>query len=191
MVGPLSDEELRVGGLDRIAAFVRNERSKESVRKSRQRKKQADGGKRQMNIVVPDEERARTTMRSAASVIGDEVAHRAVEAILADESLRPLVAKIADRPALREIVELSERSTDVLEMARLVADQPDMMPLLRRVAATSRLRRLIDLALGNPGFVVLGQKLATSTDLCVGVARILLHIRRRQEKGPSAHEFRG
>jgi hypothetical protein len=95
-----------------------------------------------------------------------------------------LVAKIADKPAFREIVEISEHATEILEVARLVAAAPDMMPLLRRVAATSRLRRLIDLALNNPGFVVLGQKLATSTGLCVGVARILLHIRRRQEKGP-------
>lgn len=50
IVGPLTDEELRAGGMKSVVAFVRTDRSKASIRKERHRKKQLDAHKRQINI---------------------------------------------------------------------------------------------------------------------------------------------
>jgi hypothetical protein len=107
VVGPLTNEELKVGGLDRIESFVRTDPTKEALRKKRQRKKQKLNGKRQINIVVPDDDRSRTTMRAAAAAIEDEVGHQAIEVILANSYLHPLIVDVAAQPALREIVDLA------------------------------------------------------------------------------------
>jgi len=79
VAGPLTDDELGAGGMERVVAFIRTKRSKEALRKEKQRKKQQESGKRQININVPDDDRSRTTMRGAAIAIEDELAHQAVK----------------------------------------------------------------------------------------------------------------
>lgn len=107
IVGPLTDEELRAGGMKSTMAFVRTERSKASMRKERHRKKQEKAGKRQMNLSVPKDDRSRATMRKAATTIEDAVFHRALELLLSDVDLRPLVADVAARPELRSSLNFS------------------------------------------------------------------------------------
>lgn len=90
VVGPLTDDELRAGGMKRAVAYIRTERSKEALRKEKQRNKQKSEGKREINLSVPDDDRSRATMRGAAIAIEDEMAHRAFELLLADEGFRHL-----------------------------------------------------------------------------------------------------
>src|ERR1700733_8994652 len=73
VVGPLTDLELQAGGMDHVVAFIRTKRSKDALRKERQRKKQRENGTRQINLDVPNNDRSRATMRGAAIAIKDEV----------------------------------------------------------------------------------------------------------------------
>lgn len=41
VVGPLTDEELQAGGMDRVVAFIRTKRSKEALRKEKAAEKAA------------------------------------------------------------------------------------------------------------------------------------------------------
>jgi hypothetical protein len=75
--------------MERTVAYVRTKRSKGALRKEKQRNRQDRSGKRQINIVVPDNDRSRTTMRGAAIAIEDEVVHRALELLLTKKDLRP------------------------------------------------------------------------------------------------------
>lgn len=181
VVGPLTDEELQVGGMDRVAAFIRTKRSKEALRKEKQRNKQQSSGKRQINIVVPDDDRSRATMRSAATAIEDEVTHRALELLLANEDLRALIVGAAARPELREIVDLIQQrpaTPNALNAARLVITDPAIAELVDRATTTGRVREAIELAAANPEFVFFGRTAATGRSLCAGLARLLLRIRK-------------
>jgi hypothetical protein len=188
VVGPLTDEELRAGGLDRKVAYIRAERTKASIRKEKQRDKhKREDGKRQMNVVVPDDDRSRATMRGAATAIEDEAAHKAFEAILAKPDLAPLVADIAEEPELREIVDLARRkddqrhsaTTELLDAAKLVVEHPGIVSLMKRATATSRMREAMELAVANPEFVLLGRLVATQRGVCAWLARLLLRVRKR------------
>lgn len=179
VVGPLTDKELLVGGMDRVVAFVRTKRSKDALRKEKHRKKQQDGGKRQINLSVLDNDRSRTTMRSAATAIEDEVAHRALELLLANEDLRPLIIGVAARPELREIVDLIQQrpvTANSLNAARLVITDPAIAELVDRAITTGRVREAIELAAANPEFVFFGRNVATGRSLCARLARLLLRI---------------
>lgn len=181
VVGPLTDDELQVGGMDRVVAFVRTKRSKEALRKEKYRKKQQDGGKRQINLSVPDNDRSRTTMRSAAVAIEDEVTHRALELLLANEDLRPLIVGAAARPELREIVDLIQQrpaTPNALNAARLVITDPAIAELVDRATTTGRVREAIELAAANPEFVFFGRNAATGRSLCARLARLLLRMRK-------------
>ena len=98
VVGPLTDDEPRAGGMARTVAYVRTKRSKDALRKDKHRNMQEGSGKRQINLVAPNDDRSRTTMRRAAIAIEDEMAHRALELLLADEELRPLIVGVAAGP---------------------------------------------------------------------------------------------
>jgi hypothetical protein len=50
VVGSLTEDELQAGGVKRVVAFIRPKRSKDALRKEKQRNKQEDGGKRQINV---------------------------------------------------------------------------------------------------------------------------------------------
>jgi hypothetical protein len=194
VVGPLTDEELQAGGLDRVVSFIRSEPTKDSLRKKRQRKKQKEkNGKRQMNIVVPDDDRSRATMRGAATAIEDEAAHKAFEAILAKPDIAPLVADVATRSELRGIIELARNMGDrrhsataeLLDTAKLVAEHPELITLMKRATATSRMREAMELAVANPEFVLLGRIVATQRSVCAWLARLLLRVRRRSDAAHS------
>jgi hypothetical protein len=181
VVGPLTDDELQVGGMDRVVAFVRTKRSKEALRKEKHRKKQQDGGKRQINLSVPDNDRSRTTIRSAAVAIEDEVAHQAFELLLANEDLRPLIVGAAARPELREIVDLIQQrpaTPNALNAARLVITDPAIAELVDRATMTGRVREAMELAAANPEFAFFGRNAATERSLCARLARLLLRIRK-------------
>jgi hypothetical protein len=186
IVGPLTDDELRTGGMDRITAYARNPQSKEAVRKEKQRKRQRETGKRQINIVLPDTERSRATIRAAASAIEEEVTHQAFEALLRDEGLSSLVATVAGQPALRNIIELSGRleCAGVLDAVKLVIERSDIAALLTRVSASAETYDLVESAVAHPQFVALGQQLATGEDFCTRAARLLLRVCRRQSANP-------
>lgn len=192
VVGPLTDDELKVGGLGPIQAFARTDATKEALRKKRQRKKQQAEGKRQINIVVADDDRSRSTMRGAATAIEDEAAHKAFEALLAQPDISPLVADVAAQAELRKIIELARSMGDqrpsataeLLETAKLVAEHPEIVALMKRATATRRLREIIELAVANPEFVFLGRIVATQRSVCAWLARLLLRVRRRPDESP-------
>ncbi len=181
VVGPLTDDELQAGGMDRVVAFIRTKRSKDALRKEKQRNKQEGSGKRQINLVVPDDDRSRASMRGAAIAIEDEVAHRALELLLVNEDLRPLIVGVAARPELREIVDLVHQRpprANSLNAARLVIIDPAIAELVDRATTTSRVREAMELAAANPEFVFFGRNAATQRSLCARLARLLLRIRK-------------
>jgi hypothetical protein len=187
VVGPLTDDELQAGGMDRVVAFIRTKRSKEALRKEKQRKKQAANGTRQINLDVPNNDRSRATMRGAAIAIKDEVSHQAIELLLANKRLRPLIVGVAARPELHETIDLIQQrqaTTSSLNAARHVIDDPGLAALVERATATSRVREAMDVAAANPEFVFFGRNAATERSLCARLARLLLRVRRtRRAKG--------
>jgi hypothetical protein len=181
VVGPLTDDELQIGGMDRVVAFIRTKRSKEALRKEKQRNKQEGDRKRQINLVVPDNDRSRATMRGAAIAIDDEVSHQAIELLLANEQLRPLIVGVAARPELHETIDLMQQqpvTTNSLNAAKLVIGDPDIAALLERATASSRVREAMEMAAANPEFVFFGRNAATQHSLCAWLARLLLRVRR-------------
>lgn len=179
VVGPLTDDELQAGGMDRVVAFIRTQRSKEALRKEKQRKKQRDNGTRQINLDVPNNDRSRATMRGAAIAIKDEVSHQAIELLLANERLRPLIVGVAARPELHETIDIIQQQTteQSLHAARLVISDPDLAALVEKATATSRMREAIEVAAANPEFVFFGRNAATERSLCAWLARLLLRVR--------------
>ncbi len=179
VVVPLTDDELRAGGMKRTVAYIRTERSKEALRKEKHRKKQQESGKRQININVPDDDRSRATVRGAAIAIEDEVAHRAFELLLADEELRPLIVGVAAQSELREIVDLIQRlpaTAHSLNAVRLAITDPAIAELIDRATATRRVRVAMEMAAANPEFVFFGHNAATQRSFCARLARLLLRI---------------
>jgi hypothetical protein len=194
VIGPLTDEELKVGGLGTMQVFVRTPPTKEALRKKRQRKKQKVEGKRQINIVVPDDDRSRATMRGAATAIEDEIGHQAIEVILADSDLCPLIVDVAAQPALREIVDLARRNgneqhsatVELLDAAKLVVERPEIVGLMKRATTTVRMQETVESAIANPEYVHLGRVIATERSVCTWLARLFLRIRRRRDGSDSA-----
>lgn len=120
-------------------------------------------------------------MRGAAIAIKDEVSHQALELLLADERLRPLIVGVAARPELHEIVDLIQQrpaTPDALNAARLVITDPAIAELVERVTTTGRVREAMELAAVNPEFVFFGRNAATGRSLCARLARLLLRIRK-------------
>ena len=168
VVGPLTDDDLRVGGMERAVVYIRTKRSKDALRKEKQRNKQESGGKRQINVVVPDNDRSRATMRSAAIAIKDEVSHQAIELLLANEQLRPLIVSVAARPELHETIDLMQQqpvTTNSLNAAKLVIGDPDIAALVERATASSRVREAMEMAAANTEFVFFGRNAATQRSL--------------------------
>lgn len=181
IVGPLTDKELRAGGMKGVVAFIRTERSKASIRKERHRKKKKNAGKREINLFVPNDDRSRATIRSAATAIEDEMSHRAIELLLAEEDLRPLLVDVAVRPELRELVNLIQQlpaSTELLDAAKLVIARPEIAVLMQRATATRRTQEAIEIAAADPEFVFFGSKAATERSICAWLARLLLRVRK-------------
>lgn len=52
---PLTDEQLETGGLVAVTAWVRSKASANALRQARKKKKQAEEGRAQVNVVVPEE----------------------------------------------------------------------------------------------------------------------------------------
>jgi hypothetical protein len=186
VVGPLTDEELHVGGMDRVVAFIRTKQSKEALRKEKQRKKQHANGTRQINLGVPNNDRSRATMRGAAIAIKDEVSHQALELLLANEDWRALIVGVAARPELHEIVDLIQQRSatpNSLSAARLVLADPAIAELVDRANTTGRVREAMELAASNPEFVFFGRNAATERSLSARLARLLLRIRKVRHIG--------
>lgn len=179
--GPLTDEELQAGGMDRVVAFIRTKRSKEALRKEKQRKKQHANGTRQINLDVPNNDRSRATMRGAAIAIKDEVSHQALELLLANEDLRVLIVGVAARLEFHEMVDLIQQrpaTPNALNAARLVITDPAIAKLVDKATTTGRVREAMELAAANPEFVFFGRNAATQRSLCARLARLLLKIRK-------------
>jgi hypothetical protein len=179
VIGPLTDDQLQAGGMKRAVAYIRTERSKEALRKAKQRNKQKSEGKREINLSVPDDDRSRATMRGAAFAIEDEMAHRAFELLLADEALRPPIVGVGAQSELREIVDLIQQRSapaNSLNAVKLVIADPAVAGLLDRAAASSRVREAMEMAAANPEFVFFGRNAATQRSLCARLARLLLRV---------------
>jgi hypothetical protein len=167
--------------MERAVAYVRTKRSKDALRKEKQRNRQENSGKRQINLVVPDNDRSRATMRGAAIAIEDEIAHQAFELLLANEKLRPLIVGVAARPEVHEIVDFIQQrpaTANSLNAARLVITDPAIAELVDRATTTSRVREAMEMAAANPEFVFFGRNAATQRSLCARLARLLLRIHR-------------
>lgn len=176
VVGPLTDDELEAGGMDRVVA---SERSKKALRKEKQRKKQEAKGTRQINIDISNNKRSRATMRAAAKAIKDEVSHQAIEVLLQNER-RPLIVGVAARPELHETINLIQQQTMArsLKAARLVVSDPDLAALVEKATVTSRMREVIEVAAANPEFVFFGRNATTERSLCAWLARRPPRVRR-------------
>jgi hypothetical protein len=183
VVGPLTDDELLAGGMDRVVGFIRTKRSNEALRKEKQRKKQEANGTRQMNLDVPNNDRSRATMRGAAIAIKDEESHQAIELLLANDRLRPLIVGVAARPELCEMIDFIQRqkTEPSLKAAQLVISDPELATLVEKVTATRRMREAIKVAVANPEFVFFGRNAATERNLCARLARLMLRIRKIRE----------
>lgn len=184
VVGPLTDSELKAGGLDRVVAFVRSAQSAGAARAKRHRKKQKGAGRKQMNVFVPDNEASRATIKAAANAIDDEVCHNALDAILADEGLRGLVVEMTARAELRQAAELSCISdpSHLSNLLALLQGPAEAVSLACRVSARRRIRETVELAVSSPKFVLLGRKLATARSPSAWLARRLLRVRRQQPR---------
>lgn len=181
IVGPLTDEELRAGGMRSVVTFVRTERSKASIRRERHRKTQLDAHKRQINVSVGDDDRSRATVRGTAATIENEVFHRAIELLLTDENLRRPTVDIAGRTELRDLVELIQQGSpamELLEATKLIVNHPEIAALMQRITATKRMREAAEVAAANPEFVFSGCTAATERSVCARLERIPLRIRR-------------
>jgi hypothetical protein len=181
IVGPLTDKELRAGGLKGVMAFIRTERSKASIRTEKHRTKQGKAGKRPINLFVPKDDRSRATIRGAATAIENEVFHRAIELLLADEELRALLVNIAARPDVRGLVNLVQKgaaTTELLDAAKLVIARPEIATLIQRATATRRIQEAVEIAAANPEFVFFGSRAATERSICAWIARLLLRVRK-------------
>jgi hypothetical protein len=180
--------------MDRVVAFVRTKRSKQALRKEMQRKKQQDNGRRQINLSVPDNDRSRATMRGAAIAIEDEVSHQAIESLLDNERLRPLVVGVAARPELHETIDLIQQgqaTTTSLNAARLVIGDPDLAALVERATATSRMREAMEMAAANPEFVFFGRNAATERSLPGGSLKIVAARAPRTLRGRQGAKQKG
>jgi hypothetical protein len=180
VVGPLTDDEIEAGGMERTVAFIRTTKSKAALRQAKRRAKQKAANLCQMNIEVPDNDRARTTMYAAASEIKDHVAHQAFEVVLANKALRPVLVDLAARPELNELVSLChkhEATADLLELLKLIQARPDLAAVLRHMATNPRVNDAVEIATTHPEFVFFGCNAATQRTLCAWLARILLRIK--------------
>lgn len=179
VVGPLTDDELKVGGIDCVVAYMRRERSKEAKRQAKHRDK-LRGKKRQINVVVADDERSRATVRAAAAAIEDETCHQAVEALLANEDLRPIVVDVATRGELKDILNVARTATSsLLEVVKTVSERPDVELLVKKIVGSRRRRTTVDAALTHPAYVRLGEVVATQSGFCGWLARRILGVRQR------------
>lgn len=180
VVGPLTDDELRTGGMRPVVSFVREEQSQEALRKKKQRKKQKEEGKRQINIVLREDERARTTMRAAATAIEDDLVLDCLEALLAKEGLSQLIARVVARPDLQAAATLCQEPLTAtgIDLAQLMKENPGLASEIKRAVATTRTRKILEIALAHPKFVLLGYKIATSDTVCVRLVRTILRVRR-------------
>jgi hypothetical protein len=180
VVGPLSDDELEAGGMERTVAFIRMAKSKAALRQAKRRAKQKAANLCQMNIEVPDNDRARATMYAAASELKDDVAHEAFEVILANKAIRPVLIDLAVRPELSELVDLCHKHTaaaDLLELLKLIETRPDLAALLGHMATSPRVNDAVMIATTHPEFVFFGRNAATQNTLCAWLARKLLRIK--------------
>ena len=192
VVDRLTDEELKAGGMKRAVVYVREKRSKGSVRQEKHRDKQEKNGKRQFNVVMPDDEGLRATVRATAAAIEDEKCHQAVEGLLANEDLRSFAADAAARPELCELINLvrpkegvpPDKGDQLLAILKILRDNPDLVSLVKRIARSRRFRNAITMAAANPAFVLLGEIIATRRGVCVRLARLLFRVRQRHA---SAH----
>lgn len=180
VVGPLTDDELEAGGMERAVAFIRTAKSKAALRQVKRRAKQKASNLCQMNIEVPDNSRARATMYAAASELKDDVAHQAFEVVLANKAIRPVLIDLAVRPELCELVELCHKHTaaaELLELLKLIGTRPDLAAVLGHMAASPRVNDAVKIATTHPEFVYFGRNAATQRTLCAWLARILLKIK--------------
>ena len=190
IVGPLTDDELRTGGMRPVVSFVREEQSQEALRKKKQRKKQKEEGKRQINIILRDDERARTTMRAAATAIEDDAVLDSLEELLVNEDLSQLVARVVARPDLQAAAIFCQQPLTAIgiDLAQLMKENPGLASAIKRAVATTRMRKILETALAHPKFVLLGYKIATSDTVCVRLARAILRVRRVRNRTSKSHD---
>jgi hypothetical protein len=177
--GPLTDDELKIGGMERTVAFIRTTKSKAALRQAKRRAKQKASNFCQMNIEVPDNDRARATMHAAASEIKDDVAHQAFEALLANKAIYRVLVDLAGRPELKELIALChkhEAGADLLQVLKLIQAHPNLAAVLRLMATNPRVSDAVEIAATHPEFVFFGRNAATQRTLCAWLARILLRI---------------
>lgn len=180
VASPLTDDELKVGGMERTVTFIRTSKSKAALRQAKRRAKLKASNFCQMNIEVPDNDRTRATMYAAASEIKDGVFHRAFEVVLANKALRPVLVDLAARPELSELVSLCrkhESAGDLLELLKLIQARPDLAAVLRHLATNPRVNDAVEIGTTHPDFVFFGRNAATQRTLCAWLGRILLRIK--------------
>lgn len=84
---PLTDDQLEAGGLVEVRAWVRSKASANALRQQRKREKQAEEGRSQVNVVVPDECKEPLKELAAALAAG-QIDADDVRALIAGASAR-------------------------------------------------------------------------------------------------------
>jgi hypothetical protein len=68
---PLTDEELKRGGLVKVVAHVRKKKTSAARRTNRHRENQKAAGLKQINVVIPDTEPLRAAMKDLARALAE------------------------------------------------------------------------------------------------------------------------
>lgn len=107
---PLGDEDLRAGGMAPVKCWVKTKKSKSSIRKTQQRKKGVEEGKREINVVAADNEDARQFIRKmAAATIHDASLQPVIEMVISNAEYRSLIADLYENADLWKSVRAAWR----------------------------------------------------------------------------------
>lgn len=121
---PLTDDQLEAGGLVEVRAWVRSKASANALRQKRKREKQAEEGRSQVNVVVPEECKEPLKELAAALAAGQIDADQVRAMIAGADALAELEAVRAERDQVQQQAAAAQTELDALrdELERTKAE---------------------------------------------------------------------
>lgn len=158
VIGPLTDAEAEMGGLVGIKAFMR---SKEAIRKKKQRDKRADErSERPLTVTVHDDDRE-TIRLAAARMIEDKAIRPALNAVLTNAEYCKLISAMSEAAELRQAIMSVLRQPKCAKVAHVLSLHPEMFASLR-------------LMMQQPDIITLGKAAWAATGIRGALIRLLL-----------------
>jgi hypothetical protein len=121
---PLTDEELKRGGLVKVVAHVRKGKTSAARRTDRHREHQKAAGLKQINVIIPDTEPLRAAMKDLARALAE---HR----VIADDLFDLLGGRDREHDPVR---------SDIAHLRRILKKGGWRATLIRWLAGASRTR---------------------------------------------------